>query len=171
MEGACSHGPGGRALSLEVGSLEEGICPPELLMTCESSKSRQELVSRIWDFSLKACFSGASESVPLVFQEPCEQVAGIYCTAAERPVVQARLPLCPSPVSPLGDMLFMCFVLYHRYWDQEVKRAQKDAREPSLVKAIIKCYWKSYLIWGMFTFLEVKDFHTVHCFLVYVPQY
>ncbi|XP_059740473.1 ATP-binding cassette sub-family C member 4-like isoform X2 [Bos taurus] len=40
------------------------------------------------------------------------------------------------------------------YWDQEVKRAQKDAQEPSLVKAIIKCYWKSYFIWGMFTFLE-----------------
>uniref|UniRef100_A0A8B9XVT2 Multidrug resistance-associated protein 4 n=1 Tax=Bos mutus grunniens TaxID=30521 RepID=A0A8B9XVT2_BOSMU len=58
------------------------------------------------------------------------------------------------------------------YWDQEVKRAQKDAQEPSLMKAVIKCYWKSYLIWGMFTFLEVKDFHTVHCFLVYVslPQ-
>ncbi|XP_052520054.1 ATP-binding cassette subfamily C member 4-like [Budorcas taxicolor] len=43
------------------------------------------------------------------------------------------------------------------YWDQEVKRAQKDAREPSLVKAIIKCYWKSYLIWGMFTFLEEAE--------------
>uniref|UniRef100_A0A452E7W5 Multidrug resistance-associated protein 4-like n=1 Tax=Capra hircus TaxID=9925 RepID=A0A452E7W5_CAPHI len=57
------------------------------------------------------------------------------------------------------------------YWDQEVKRAQKDTQEPSLMKAIVKCYWKSYLIWGMFTFLEVKDFHTVHCFLVYVPQY
>ncbi|XP_055398787.1 ATP-binding cassette sub-family C member 4-like isoform X1 [Bubalus kerabau] len=57
------------------------------------------------------------------------------------------------------------------YWDQEVKRAQKDAQEPSLVKAIVKCYWKSYLIWGMFTFLEVKDFHTVHCFLVYVSLY
>ncbi|ELR61518.1 hypothetical protein M91_14596, partial [Bos mutus] len=40
------------------------------------------------------------------------------------------------------------------YWDQEVKRAQKDAQEPSLVKAIVKCYWKSYLIWGMFTFVE-----------------
>ncbi|XP_010829865.1 PREDICTED: multidrug resistance-associated protein 4-like [Bison bison bison] len=40
------------------------------------------------------------------------------------------------------------------YWDQEVKRAQKDAQEPSLMKAVIKCYWKSYLIWGMFTFLE-----------------
>ena len=51
----------------EVGSLEEGVCPPELLMTCESSKSRQELVSRIWKFSLKACFSGASESAPLIF--------------------------------------------------------------------------------------------------------
>ncbi|KAM7224745.1 hypothetical protein CapIbe_024169 [Capra ibex] len=56
------------------------------------------------------------------------------------------------------------------YWDQEVKRAQKDAQEPSLVKAIIKCYWKSYLIWGMFTFLEVaswcglfvQDFLTSH---------
>ncbi|MXQ98866.1 hypothetical protein E5288_WYG002119 [Bos mutus] len=40
------------------------------------------------------------------------------------------------------------------HWDQEVKRAQKDAQEPSLMKAVIKCYWKSYLIWGMFTFLE-----------------
>ncbi|OWK00901.1 hypothetical protein Celaphus_00016730, partial [Cervus elaphus hippelaphus] len=40
------------------------------------------------------------------------------------------------------------------YWDQEVLRAQKDAREPSLVKAIVKCYGKSYLVWGMLTFLE-----------------
>ncbi|MXQ98865.1 hypothetical protein E5288_WYG002118 [Bos mutus] len=40
------------------------------------------------------------------------------------------------------------------YWDQEVKRAEKDAREPSLTKAIIKCYWKSYVVWGIFTFLE-----------------
>ncbi|XP_057563261.1 ATP-binding cassette sub-family C member 4-like [Hippopotamus amphibius kiboko] len=40
------------------------------------------------------------------------------------------------------------------YWDREVLRAQKDAREPSLTKAIIKCYWKSCLVWGMFMFLE-----------------
>lgn len=40
------------------------------------------------------------------------------------------------------------------YWDQEVERAQKDAQEPSLMKAIIKCYWKSYLALGMLTFLE-----------------
>ena len=92
--------------------MEEGICPPELLMTCESSKSRQELVSRIWKFSLQACFSGASESAPLIFQEPCEQVAGIYCAATERPVVKAHLPLQPFPVFPLEDALFftvLCF--------------------------------------------------------------
>ncbi|XP_057563694.1 ATP-binding cassette sub-family C member 4-like isoform X2 [Hippopotamus amphibius kiboko] len=40
------------------------------------------------------------------------------------------------------------------YWDQEVLRAKEDAREPSLMKAIIKCYWKSYLVSGIFTFLE-----------------
>ena len=54
------------------------------------------------------------------------------------------------------------FVSHRRYWDQEVLKAEKDAREPSLTKAIIKCYWKSYVVWGMFAFLEVKDFHTVH---------
>uniref|UniRef100_A0A8D1DXB2 Cystic fibrosis transmembrane conductance regulator n=1 Tax=Sus scrofa TaxID=9823 RepID=A0A8D1DXB2_PIG len=40
------------------------------------------------------------------------------------------------------------------YWDQEVSRAEKDSREPSLIKAIIKCYWKPYLVLGIFTFLE-----------------
>ena len=44
------------------------------------------------------------------------------------------------------------------YWDQEVKKAEKDAGEPSLMKAIIKCYWKSYVVWGIFIFLEVKSF-------------
>uniref|UniRef100_A0A4W2DEJ1 ATP binding cassette subfamily C member 4 n=1 Tax=Bos indicus x Bos taurus TaxID=30522 RepID=A0A4W2DEJ1_BOBOX len=40
------------------------------------------------------------------------------------------------------------------YWDQEVLRAEKDAREPSLTKAIIKCYWKSYVVLGIFTLIE-----------------
>ncbi|KAI4581543.1 hypothetical protein MJG53_009986, partial [Ovis ammon polii x Ovis aries] len=40
------------------------------------------------------------------------------------------------------------------YWDQEVKRAEKDAREPSLMKAIIKCYWKSYLPFAIFKLFE-----------------
>ncbi|XP_005374166.1 PREDICTED: multidrug resistance-associated protein 4 isoform X2 [Chinchilla lanigera] len=40
------------------------------------------------------------------------------------------------------------------YWDREVFRAEKNAHKPSLTKAIIKCYWKSYLILGIFTFIE-----------------
>nr|XP_020740072.1 multidrug resistance-associated protein 4 isoform X2 [Odocoileus virginianus texanus] len=40
------------------------------------------------------------------------------------------------------------------YWDQEVLRAEKDARKPSLTKAIIKCYWKSYVVLGIFTLIE-----------------
>ncbi|KAB0343819.1 hypothetical protein FD754_020745 [Muntiacus muntjak] len=40
------------------------------------------------------------------------------------------------------------------YWDQELLRAKKDAQEPSLMKAVINCYWKSYVVWGIFTFLE-----------------
>ncbi|XP_072478211.1 ATP-binding cassette sub-family C member 4 isoform X1 [Notamacropus eugenii] len=41
-----------------------------------------------------------------------------------------------------------------RYWDKEVLKAEKEARKPSLSKAIIKCYWKSYLILGIFTLIE-----------------
>uniref|UniRef100_A0A4W2HNP1 Uncharacterized protein n=1 Tax=Bos indicus x Bos taurus TaxID=30522 RepID=A0A4W2HNP1_BOBOX len=33
------------------------------------------------------------------------------------------------------------------YWDQEVLRTQRDSQEPSLMKAIVKCYGKSYLVW------------------------
>ncbi|DAA23777.1 TPA: ATP-binding cassette, sub-family C, member 4-like, partial [Bos taurus] len=40
------------------------------------------------------------------------------------------------------------------YWDQEVLRAKTYKQEPSLMKAIIKCYWKSCLVLGIFTFLE-----------------
>ncbi|XP_043846485.1 ATP-binding cassette sub-family C member 4 [Dromiciops gliroides] len=40
------------------------------------------------------------------------------------------------------------------YWDKEVLRAEKEARQPSLTKAIIKCFWKSYLILGIFTLIE-----------------
>ncbi|XP_028724042.1 multidrug resistance-associated protein 4 [Peromyscus leucopus] len=40
------------------------------------------------------------------------------------------------------------------YWDKEVLRAKKDARKPSLTKAIIRCYWKSYLLLGIFTLIE-----------------
>ncbi|XP_072433975.1 ATP-binding cassette sub-family C member 4 isoform X2 [Chiloscyllium punctatum] len=40
------------------------------------------------------------------------------------------------------------------YWDKEVQKAQKQARVPHLTSAVLKCFWKSYIILGAFTFLE-----------------
>uniref|UniRef100_W5L1F9 Cystic fibrosis transmembrane conductance regulator n=1 Tax=Astyanax mexicanus TaxID=7994 RepID=W5L1F9_ASTMX len=40
------------------------------------------------------------------------------------------------------------------YWDQEVQSATKELRTPKLTKAIIRCYWKSYSILGVFTLIE-----------------
>uniref|UniRef100_A0A8C8S3K0 Multidrug resistance-associated protein 4 n=1 Tax=Pelusios castaneus TaxID=367368 RepID=A0A8C8S3K0_9SAUR len=40
------------------------------------------------------------------------------------------------------------------YWDKEVQKAKKEARTPHLTKAIILCYWKSYLVLGFFTLIE-----------------
>nr|XP_025975233.1 multidrug resistance-associated protein 4 isoform X3 [Dromaius novaehollandiae] len=40
------------------------------------------------------------------------------------------------------------------YWDKEVQKAKKDGRTPHLTKAIILCYWKSYLVFGIFTMIE-----------------
>uniref|UniRef100_A0A670YJU0 ATP binding cassette subfamily C member 4 (PEL blood group) n=1 Tax=Pseudonaja textilis TaxID=8673 RepID=A0A670YJU0_PSETE len=40
------------------------------------------------------------------------------------------------------------------YWDKEVQKAEKEARTPRLTKAIILCYWKSYLVLGCFTLVE-----------------
>ncbi|KAM7177934.1 ATP-binding cassette sub-family C member 4 isoform 3-T3 [Macrochelys suwanniensis] len=40
------------------------------------------------------------------------------------------------------------------YWDKEVQKAKKEARTPHLTKAIILCYWKSYLALGLFTLVE-----------------
>ncbi|XP_013924730.1 PREDICTED: multidrug resistance-associated protein 4 [Thamnophis sirtalis] len=40
------------------------------------------------------------------------------------------------------------------YWDKEVQKAEKEARTPRLTKAIILCYWKSYLMLGCFTLVE-----------------
>lgn len=59
---------------------------------------------------------------------------------------------------------------YCRYWDKEVLRAKKDARKPSLTKAIIKCYWKSYLILGIFTLIEVNVSHILAAVSEWVYQ-
>uniref|UniRef100_A0A3P9LFB7 ATP-binding cassette, sub-family C (CFTR/MRP), member 4 n=1 Tax=Oryzias latipes TaxID=8090 RepID=A0A3P9LFB7_ORYLA len=41
-----------------------------------------------------------------------------------------------------------------RFWDQEVVNASKEMQTPSLAKAMIRCYWKSYSVLGFFTLLE-----------------
>ncbi|XP_043334073.1 ATP-binding cassette subfamily C member 4-like [Cervus elaphus] len=43
------------------------------------------------------------------------------------------------------------------YWDREVLRAKKDAWEPSLMTAIIKCYWKFYFVLGLLPFTEAEE--------------
>ncbi|XP_032908320.1 ATP-binding cassette sub-family C member 4 [Catharus ustulatus] len=40
------------------------------------------------------------------------------------------------------------------YWDKEVQKAKKRGKTPHLTKAIILCYWKSYLVFGVFTMIE-----------------
>ncbi|KAM9388323.1 ATP-binding cassette sub-family C member 4 [Phaethornis superciliosus] len=40
------------------------------------------------------------------------------------------------------------------YWDKEVQKAKKRGKTPHLTKAIILCYWKSYLVLGAFTMIE-----------------
>ena len=64
----------------------------------------------------------------------------------------------PFPVLHEQGSSSLCSVSHQRYWDREVLRAKKDAREPSLMKAIVKCYWKFYFVLGLLTFLEVKAF-------------
>uniref|UniRef100_A0A3P9IC91 Cystic fibrosis transmembrane conductance regulator n=1 Tax=Oryzias latipes TaxID=8090 RepID=A0A3P9IC91_ORYLA len=41
-----------------------------------------------------------------------------------------------------------------RFWDQEVLNASKEMQTPSLAKAMIRCYWKSYSVLGFFTLFE-----------------
>ncbi|KAH0624489.1 hypothetical protein JD844_031979, partial [Phrynosoma platyrhinos] len=46
------------------------------------------------------------------------------------------------------------------YWEKEVQKAKKEARMPHLTKAILLCYWKSYLMLGFFTLIE-ETFHVI----------
>ncbi|XP_028291453.1 ATP-binding cassette sub-family C member 4 isoform X2 [Gouania willdenowi] len=40
------------------------------------------------------------------------------------------------------------------FWNQESYQAAKDLRKPSLSRALIQCYWKSYLLIGVYIFIE-----------------
>ncbi|XP_069389413.1 ATP-binding cassette sub-family C member 4 isoform X1 [Paralichthys olivaceus] len=40
------------------------------------------------------------------------------------------------------------------YWNHEVQRAAKEMRPPKLSKVLVRCYWKSYSLIGIFIFIE-----------------
>ncbi|KAL2081656.1 hypothetical protein ACEWY4_023509 [Coilia grayii] len=41
-----------------------------------------------------------------------------------------------------------------KLWDKEVQQAAKDFRSPKLSKVLIQCYWRSYAVFGVYTFIE-----------------
>lgn len=45
---------------------------------------------------------------------------------------------------------------FQRYWDREVQQAAKDLRPPKLTKVLVQCYWRSYLLIGIYIFIEVQ---------------
>uniref|UniRef100_A0A4W4ELJ6 ATP-binding cassette, sub-family C (CFTR/MRP), member 4 n=1 Tax=Electrophorus electricus TaxID=8005 RepID=A0A4W4ELJ6_ELEEL len=47
------------------------------------------------------------------------------------------------------------------FWDHEVQIANKELKTPKLTKAIVKCYWKSYAILGIFTLIEALSLSSV----------
>lgn len=87
-------------------------------------------------------------------------ISSIYEIVTKCPVLNAYLSLCHLPGFILwqGTLLFTKLFPHCRFWDKEVLRAENDAQKPSLTRAIIKCYWKSYLALGIFTLIEVKAF-------------
>ncbi|XP_029980719.1 multidrug resistance-associated protein 4-like isoform X2 [Sphaeramia orbicularis] len=40
------------------------------------------------------------------------------------------------------------------YWNKELQQAAKGLRPPNLSKALVKCYWRSYLLIGLYIFVE-----------------
>ena len=110
VEEAHSHGPGGGALSLE-----EDVCPPELLMTCESSKASRPVFLVL-------------QSTPLILQEPCEQLASICGAATEHPVVKAYLLLCPSPIFPMAGLFFTVIFLIAGTGSKKMRELRKMDR-------------------------------------------
>lgn len=100
------------------------------------------------------------------FWEACRQLASIYWTGVKCPAIDTYLSFCYLPGLPYGRACCSspCCGSHRRYWEEELSRAQKVPREPSLTKAIIRCYWKSYAVLGFFTLLEVKAFIAANCF-------
>ena len=49
----------------------------------------------------------------------------------------------------------LTFFIFYRIWEHEVQISAKELRKPKLTKVIIKGYWKTYTVLGLFTLFEV----------------
>lgn len=83
-------------------------------------------------------------------------------------LVTVELLLCCVIVPTQASLPFVVPFLFDRHWDQEVQRATKELRKPSLSKAIIRCYLKSYAVLGLFTFIEVRVWPTLEMSFLFV---
>ena len=120
--------------------------------------------------SLKACFSGAS--VHTTHPSGALWAVSQYLWGSHRaPYSEGLSFTLPLPHFPYGRTVLYCDFSHRRYWKQEDERAKKNGQKPSLKKAIIKCYWKSYLLSAIFVFSEVKAFTYSALLSLYMGQY
>ena len=120
--------------------------------------------------SLKACFSGAS--VHTTHPSGALWAVSQYLWGSHRaPCSEGLSFTLPLPHFPYGRTVLYCDFSHRRYWKQEDERAKKNGQKPSLKKAIIKCYWKSYLLSAIFVFSEVKAFTYSALLSLYMGQY
>ncbi|XP_030210094.1 multidrug resistance-associated protein 4-like isoform X1 [Gadus morhua] len=57
------------------------------------------------------------------------------------------------------------------YWDEECLKSAKELKKPSFCKAVIRCYWKSYSLLGIFTFIEEATMIVQPVLLGYLLRY
>ena len=162
-EGARSHSPRGWVLSLEVGPLKEGVCPPELLMNCESSKAWQELVSWDWDFSLKT-YSGAFSGASVYTAHPSGALWPIsqHLWGSRRvPCSEGSSSAPPATVLPVARLFFtvLCFssqVLGSRSFESQERCTGAFFNESNrqVLLEILFCFGTTYISWG-------KSFYTL----------
>lgn len=98
-----------------------------------------------------------SQALPLGEREAsfwlCKYVNAASQASPDSPGCNAQHPITHKDA--LNNVAFSC---NNRYWDHEVQKATKELRTPGLSKAIIRCYWKSYALLGLFTLIEVSVF-------------
>uniref|UniRef100_A0A672ZS76 Uncharacterized protein n=1 Tax=Sphaeramia orbicularis TaxID=375764 RepID=A0A672ZS76_9TELE len=95
-----------------------------------------------------SCLCSFRFVIPLIFL-PLRWLNPLFSTGYKRSLEEDDMfeVLAEDKSERLGHEL-------QSYWDQSVQKANKNMQAPSLSKAIIQCYWKSYAVLGFFTLVE-----------------